>query len=375
MITFADLVDHVVVYAGRDNTRATVDVARRAAQQACSNLHSYHDWRWFRKEVTLPIDQVYSTGTLTYDLPSNTMTLTGGVWPTWSVYGLIRIGDIDYEVRVRNSDTVVTLSPQSHPESSITMATPYLIQRFAYPLPADFNAAVECVRQPFRDILHYRSNNSSSISWMSNSSQLWYTINRSTQVRDQFDLWVGSRSNIDGTISLQYKAKNPLLRYDRYENGLYTVASGSQSVAAVNAMFNSTMIGQYLRLSPDRVNFPTNMFGNNPFAFESQISSVTPPETLGIAIPADQNYTNVKGIISSQIDCADGAMYDFLCRDAEKQFRLISRSVPSGPEEMRQWRESLNNAKDDDSRYTGTSTIDYSNYFPVDYVVSNTVIS
>ena len=83
MITFADLVDHVVVYAGRDNTRATVDVARRAAQQACSNLHSYHDWRWFRKEVTLPIDQVYSTGTLTYDLPSNTMTLTGGVWPTW----------------------------------------------------------------------------------------------------------------------------------------------------------------------------------------------------------------------------------------------------------------------------------------------------
>lgn len=367
MITFSDLLEHIVVYAGRDNTKATAESCRRAAQMAVQILPTRHSWLWYRRSITITLSPVYSTGTVTYDSATRVLTLSGGTWPSWAVYGSVRIDGIEYLVQTRTSGTELVLQSTSCPDSDIVDATAYQIRRFAYQLPADCSAVGSVILEPYGQKLSYRRQvdpiaQGTWDAWLN----CWglYT-DRTTYGR--YCLIISPNNGQTGTLQVSYQATIQPLRYDTFDNGFVSV-SGT-TVTGQNTKFRSDMVGQVFRCSLDGKTDPTSLFGNNPYIHESIIASVAGGEAMTLETAIASPVTRVKAVVSSILDVKHGPMYDYLCREAEKQLRAVLRMAPSGREELTMWMEALTFAREDDSPYTGTTVVDYRN---VNYVAIST---
>lgn len=363
--TFADLVDHVAVYSGRDNTPATSEAARRAAQQAVLILGSAHDWNWFRTSISIPISPLYQTGTITYVASTGVVTLAGGTWPTWAVYGSLRINQTDYEVQTRTSATSITLATNSRPADNIATATAYSIRRYAYQLPDNFTAAAQAMVQPQNLPLRYNPQLQSALIQVFDAAIPSYAIASDRQSTGRLVLLLAASTNLTGSIQLLYQRRLAPMRYDRYQDGLVSVTGTAvAAVAGSPTVFRAEMAGQIFRASYDETAAPTGLFGNNPFAVESQILTYNTAESLTLSVSQSLALTRSKYNISSLLDCADGPMWDYLLREAERQFRTVTRMAASR-EEMGMREQALVRAKEDDSRYTGTTVVSYAGNYLV----------
>jgi len=96
-----------------------------------------HRWSFMYPSATLTLNGAYTTGTVTLSAVG-VVTLTGGVFPSWSASGEFVIQGVSYTVNTRDSDTQITLDDITH--TAITTATSYSIQQIEYDLPSDFGA-------------------------------------------------------------------------------------------------------------------------------------------------------------------------------------------------------------------------------------------
>lgn len=362
MLTLADLVEHTLRYGGKDLSRATCTDAIGAARQAIQVLTTKWDWNWFRTVVTIPLSAEYSTGTIQYVASTRTVTLTGGTWPTWAIYGAVKINDINYEVATRTSGTVIVLAANSAPADDISTDTTFSIRRIGYQLPANFDTVRSAVTDNAGLELEYREQTEAAGIWQEYYGSQCYTVavdrNAVGRMVMQFS------PNVDATNSVQvlYKRRMPLMRYDNFNApDSSRVAVAGTAVTGLETAFKSDMAGCVFRCSIDDANDPTGEFGSNLYHHESIISAYVSATALTLESAISEAVTRSKYIISSLIDVAPGPMAEFLFREAEKQFRAKTRMQPYNREELDNHNVAFIEARENDKRYTGPFVVDYSN--------------
>ena len=112
-VTAWDLAEKLLSYlGGNPEERANADI-RRAIIDAYREMPQLHNWTNYIAVGRIFCNASYSTGTVAYDHTGGSnerqLTLTDGVWPTWTDRGYVRIGLVNHYVDRRISDTVVTL--------------------------------------------------------------------------------------------------------------------------------------------------------------------------------------------------------------------------------------------------------------------------
>src|SRR5574338_846908 len=104
-VTYKDLVDYCLDYAGGDVTVENRRKARRAVQNAYRDMAKDHRWRYYLIIGRLATVEYYSTGTIAYDHTGGAnerqVTLTSGTWPSWAANGILVIDNVTYEVDSR----------------------------------------------------------------------------------------------------------------------------------------------------------------------------------------------------------------------------------------------------------------------------------
>lgn len=373
MQALADLVEHLVQYSGRDNTRDTSVMCRRAAQNAITTFAQKHDWNWFRTGLTITLSQDYATGRIVYRSLPRTVTLTGGIWPDWAAYGCININNRWYEVYSRDSDSVLTLSATSAPpESTIITGLPYRLRRYGYQLPSNFQKIRSATLQPDMVSLRFDLTTLPPSQYVSNEVGLKFGIARDPRSADAQVLYVGGSVNKANVVQVLYTRKIPLLRYDQVIDGLIT-CSGT-SVTGYSTKWESGMVGCIFRASANDTDVPTGFYGNNPYAFESLITSFGSAESISVQDSLTQT-TKVKAAVSSPVDVPAGPMWEFLLREAEKQFRAVARVVPYNAEENRNYAQAYVEARESDAMFQGLTNVDYSAFQPISVSGTTSVIT
>lgn len=97
-----------------------------------------HQWSFLKPVCSLTTVAPYSTGTIAVAITGTTVTLTTGVWPSWTAtHGTIVINNVEYAIASRTDDDHIVLS-SAWTLTTETAATYVLYHDGNYDLPDDF---------------------------------------------------------------------------------------------------------------------------------------------------------------------------------------------------------------------------------------------
>lgn len=97
-----------------------------------------HDWSFLKPVTTIDTIAPYDTGTIAIDNGTTTVTLTTGVWPSWTAtHGSLIVDNTEYVIATRTSDSEMELA-ESWTEDTETAAEFVLQYDGNYDLPDDY---------------------------------------------------------------------------------------------------------------------------------------------------------------------------------------------------------------------------------------------
>lgn len=332
MLTFADLVDHIVSYGGSDATRQASQSHRLAVLNAYTMLPTIHDWSYFWKIYRIATSGSYNTGTVEYDHTGGAierqLTLSGGTWPTWASLGHVRINDTPFVIQSRVSGTVLQLSAESNPGADLAAGTTYTLLRDTYSMPENFVAGDEIVTNEVGGVIIYVHPRDWSSSRRVNSGpgrpQIYtYTGDITTYGRQVIHFWPPTDTVYN--IDLLYRSKPRAMVYDRVEDGTVSVSSSGTTVTGVGTRFLSAHVGSVIRFANDALTAPTGQKGLNPFIFETLVTGYTSPTSITIQDAAPLDFSGVAYTITDPCDLEPSTHEVYFLRECEAQFRLITR--------------------------------------------------
>lgn len=360
-LLFADLLDHVLAFSGDDATKGATMRHRAAVQAAYIAIPGRHEWMYLwalgRVQTNGSTGTNVDNSTLAYTYSTNTVTLTGATWPAWTEDGYLIINNVPYQIDSVVDSTHLTLEVPTRPLADVASGTSYFLLRDQYPVPTDLLAIDEVVVNEVGAVLEYMHprNWASQRRTMTGPGQPW-----------MFSL-IGDKDRIGGmkmvlwpppdggyNVDFIYRRTMRPLVYAEETAGLVTIASAGTSVTGKGTNFRSGMAGSYIRFSADAQTKPTGDRGNNPADFETRIATVTSPTTLTVEDPPGPAYTAVVYVISDPVDVDIPVMGEFMLRECEKQFRIISRTgAPDRLDEEGAYRLAMTQAMETDNRSTG----------------------
>lgn len=100
---------------------------------------SVHEWSFLKPVATITTNGPYSTGTIGISTGTVTLSGAGAVFPAWAAEGTLSVGDEDYDVSVRDSNTQLTLVDNS---VTLTAGKTYELRHDELALPTDFGGIV-----------------------------------------------------------------------------------------------------------------------------------------------------------------------------------------------------------------------------------------
>jgi hypothetical protein len=368
LTTFSDLITHTIVYLGKDASSATAADVRECVLDAYAELATVHNWNYYKKLLRINSVEPYRTGTVTYDHSGGTferlLTLTGGVWPEWSTFGSITIGDVTYDVQERKSDTQVTLTENANPGTDISTASAFLIFRERYPLPDDFitildgfyTTGFEGIPYQYpQDFARGRSRTTPSP-----ARPAIYTVMGDPNLYSTMCIAFWPAPDQIYPFDFLYRSRGRELFFAEYKEGTVTATVGSTTINGNGTTFTPDMVGSVIRLSSSsRSQEVTGPEGLDPYRIERTIIEFISATSLRIDVASTVNLSAVRYIISDPVDIEPNAMLRALKRMCEKQARFKVRMAATAEEaaSMRMnnqmLTEALRSAAEADARYTG----------------------
>lgn len=341
LVTFDDILDHILDYAGSDAASSAVARHRRAIQNAYQVIPTRHEWSYLRGIARVVTVEPYDTGTIAYDYTGGAnerqVTLTGGTWPTWIESGYLLISNIPYKVDTRVSDTIVTLSEATAPTSDIAAATEYQALQDQFNLPADFVAGDEATINEVGTLMQYVHPREWSSQRRVNSGPgqpVFYTYIGSTKPRGRTSIAIWPPTDAAYVIDILYKRSMRPLVYCQISDGLVAATADSTTITGTGTAFKAGMIGSIIRFGVDGgENIPTGPTGNEPAVVERTITAVASATSLTVDEAMPETIASAHYLISDPLDIDVPVMYEYFCREVEKQWRLVSRSKAT-PEEI-----------------------------------------
>ena len=289
------------------------------------------------------------------------LTVADTTWPTWATYGMVRIGNVSYEVAEYKTTTIITLTENSNPGADVAAGTAYSLYRDSYPLPTDFlNLDTPNVSDNVGGLGYVHPNE-----WLnagqSNQSQgtpNLYTIMGDPNYMGALAIFFYPPPDSAYTVPTMYnRAPRPLI-LDEYSTG--TATTSSTTVTGIGTAWTSNMAGAMIRFSSGTLNVPTGLSGPYPYYMERTVMSVESATSLTIDSTPGETLTGVKYSISDPVDIAD-YMVDLFRLECFKQARLGYR-LPPHPEEVNEYDRSRNRAFETDAVSAAPRAEGYSTY-------------
>lgn len=362
LLTYQDLIDHLVDFVGGTSEEAAVRQMRGAIQSAYRELISARAWKYYFTPGRIVTQAPYSTGTIEYDQTGGTVerkvTLTGGTWPTWAASGRLLIGDAFHAVATRESSTVLTLDPMINPGADIASGTSYSLVQDIYSLPNDFRALAQ-IYTADKNVLEYVTPDE----WLdittnipSGGTPLRYTIMSDPDLLSAFAVFLDRYPTAAETLDFVYQRQARQLRHTGYGTGETSTPAATSSVSVTvdtasvtgsGTAFTDAMIGSVIRFSGSSA-VPTGLNDTNPYVEQRVIVDVASATALTLDAAVPQTFTSVGYTISDPIDI-DTVLIEALLRGCERQL-AITRNMKSLPNVEQMYRQARVRAMESDSR-------------------------
>jgi hypothetical protein len=315
MLTAEDLQRVLVNYLGGQVDDQAVEDVRLAIRMGMDEVAKEHEWPYYLNHNNFTLDAPYSTGTVAFVYATRTLTLTGGTWPTWAVYGTVRIAGKEARVKTRQSNTVLILEDDSELLDDVDAGTSFAIGRGEYPLPGRFLKMTRIFFDDRKSTADYRSaadfqrNRRPTIT--RTAFPAVYTVKEDKNVPGGLvvEVWPAPSRAMSATYSaLRYP--DEIAVWEEYA-GRITVVGAAVGIAGTGTAFTSQHEGAVLRIARDQER-PSHADGNNPFAEEVLIDTVTDDDTATAKTAFAASRGPVKYIISSRIDLHEPTMRSVL---------------------------------------------------------------
>jgi hypothetical protein len=316
MLTYFDLIESLITASFGGPQDAEQRDIRSAIHKAYDEVTSVRDWSCYQVHGRVITDPPYSTGTVSFSTSTNQLTLTGGTWPTWAVYGHVRIGTRIAAVSERTSSTVLTLDPAVTFPETLT-AQPYTFYRTLYPMPSDFrNLDEPSSEYNWWSGLYISPDQAMKLEriWKATGAPYNWTI---LQLNGQWVMKLIGYPIKTETVDFTYRRLPRSLRYSGHEanSRAGTIARSGTTVTLSGATtFVAGFDGAVLRVG-DTTNFPGPIESLTPYASESIITSVTSSTALETQV-SGTIAGSAKYLITDPIDIAPhmGAVMDAACQ-------------------------------------------------------------
>ena len=346
MLTYRDVVDHVLDYMGGNITDPDSErLSRRAVQCAVNEFHSKRNWTCFYKRGRIITSPPYATGTIQYQATSGSVprqiTLTGGTWPSFAGSGVLIINNILYPVWAMLDSATLQLQEITAPAADIDAGTSFQLVQENYPLPVDFGQIQEIVNSsqggwmtyltPGEFMAQQRQYNLLGVPYS-------YTYQNDPLYRGTLAIAFYPFPDIAYTMDMFYRRQSRALSAQgaipvvAYTVG--TASASTQTVTGTGTAWTPGMAGCVIRFAAQsNGDVPTGQGGSSPFAMQRMVTGVTNAQTLTIDQVPDVSFANVPYAISDPVDLEFGAMMTYFLRECEKQIRILRRISPQSNED------------------------------------------
>lgn len=344
--TYRDLIDRLIIFGEAGTQSQMWQNYRLAVDEAYRWVVYRRPWRYLLKHYEVAMTGPYSTGTIAYTESSRQVVLTGGTWPTWAANGHLRVAGQFYDVYSRDSNTQLTLAPNTTPGIDLAALTGYELYQSVYTLPGDYRKL-------------FLPENTQSL-WQSSyvEPNNWFTLerhigavgipNRWTVMRDpklmgSWAIYVYPHPAVQMTEGFLYQSTPRPLRVSGYGANDYagTVSiSASASVIGSGTHFTAADVGSVLRVGTSTTAAPDGYTGVNPYSEQGIITAVssTTACTLGAAFTG--TYTTVKYVKSDPVDVPESMIEAILSR---ARWTFL-KNKPSDPRVSREYERMANDA-------------------------------
>ena len=332
LLTYQDLVDHLLRYSAGGGQDAVTTPIRAAIQTAYRDLLYGRNWNYYYAQYEVPLVAPYSTGTVVYDHAGGTyermLTLSGGTWPTWAAYGKVIISGIIYDVESRKSNTELTLTENSNPGADVSSIA-YSIYRTTYTMPSDYRGSFSPVLESSNSQLKYISPdqwNQLEIRERTASTPTFWTLLGDPNTYASMAIVVHPAVSTAERMRFIYQRAPRQLRYDGYgseRTGTVTISAAATAVTGTTTTFLTEHIGSVIRFGTTS-DVPTGISGLNPYKEQQTIGTYTSATSIALSAAVTNAYSAVKYTISDPIDVYPGTI-NALIRGIEYQFAIMTR--------------------------------------------------
>lgn len=312
MLTYSDMIEHAVDYLGGGANDRMQSPIRRAVINAYQRLTSNaKGWDYYIVDGRVNLNGLYSTGTITYTASTRTFVIAGGSWPSWAIYGQIRVANVVYDVESVSGTSLIVTSGNS-PVSNIAAGTAFKLFQSQYTVPSDFQDIyiVTSSSFPYQSYITPEEWFTIQRIFAFSGTPRYWTIAGSTNPKyGRKSLLVDPAPSTDAPHVFLYRRMARELRYSGSETasnqGTVTLTVGSATITGVGTAFNARMVGSVIRVSDSTTDIPGGLGSLNPYTEEFVIKAFSDSTHVVATAAAVSAYTAVKYRISDPIDIDD----------------------------------------------------------------------
>ncbi len=307
-------------------------LAPEAIATAYRQLAGCLPWNYLFRRCQINTNPAFSDGSVGYDLASNTITLTGATWPSWTTQALIVINSSLYAIQNVNSPTTATCVPNRAPYASIPSGTGYTLYQQEYELPSNFSRMTQLITLgnvwDTREVTPYEMLDIQRFFY--SPSRPWkYCVMGSTYFTGQMALNLAPAPDQNYTFDILYQAApRPRTLATAYiSNGAtQSIAVVGTAVTGTATTFTQNMVGCRLRQAYSGLTAPVGEFGVGGSINENTIQKVNSATSLTL-VDAGVTASGIGFVIDDPVDCERESMDELFCRMCEYQYARLTRNT------------------------------------------------
>lgn len=355
LVTYQDLLDHLIDFLGANVSSEADRDARRAIFSALRIFSNAHRWSFYYQRGRISTQAQFGTAsgvTVQYTAATQQLVVSGATWPTWIVQGIVLLNNIEYPVVSQTDSQTIVLDPNNSPSADMAAGSTFMAYLDTYALPADFISMDELINATYVMGLDYVHPSQ----WLAKHRLVYtpatpyrYTITGHPSYFGTMAVRLFPAPDTTYQLDYIYQRRARPLQIDNYSTGTVNVSANNQIIAGNGTAWTSKMIGCVIRFSADGVSLPTGLIGSNPYNYERVIIGVTNGTSLTLDATIPDSWNGVKYLISDPVDIEDGAMLTAFLRCCEWQLAR-SRNMRDRTEIEQEYNRALIRAKEADSR-------------------------
>ena len=331
IITYADAIQHCVGVLGGNSSQAAHDGILRAIQAGYRELLESRRWTYLLTFYRVRVEAPYETGTVEYDhtggATERRLTLSSGTWPTWAVYGSVKIADKWHKVTTRVSSTVLTLDATLNPGADIAAGTSYKIIQSQYSLPTNFVSLDQPYEQDLIRFGRYVRPNEfmgrERYGEATGDPKAFTIIGDADNLGQSLlhTLWEPTATEELDFFYYRRPREIILTGYQTAHTAGTVATAGTTTLTGTSTTFDSGMVGSIVRVSSNST-VPTGVDGRTPYAEQRVLSAFASATSMTVSATFTGTRSAVKYIISDPLDL-EANQFDAFYRCVEKHLAII----------------------------------------------------